>query len=275
MTYAPTADPAAARAALAAVAGRLTGLLRASTDLTAHAVGEWNVADTAVHLGNAWDIIPALARRESPPLIDDVWDLAALTTSLTRAATDHDLAAIADRIDASAASFLALAEEAGDDGTTAPWLLRGIEVPMTTFVCHLLNESLVHGFDIARAQGRAWRIEPAHARLVLEGFLLPVLSALPPSTVVEQEKAAGLRATYELRIRQGPRVQMRFADGEVWIGPPSERRVDCRVWADAAALFLVMWGRESQWKATATGRLLAWGRRPWLGPRLRHLLRNP
>lgn len=272
MTLAPTADPAEARAALATVAGRLTALLRTSTRPGAHAVGVWDVADTAVHLGNAWDIIPALARRERAPLIDDVWDLGDMTTTLTRAATDHDLNAIADRIDLAARSFLDLAAAA--DGEVMPWLVNGVEMPMTTFVCHLLNESVVHGFDIARAQGRPWRIEPEYARLILGGFLFPVLSMLPSATMVT-DKAVGLRACYEVRLRGGGRFHLAFQDGAVSIEPASPRRVDCYLWADPSALLLVIWGRRSQWPAVFSGKLLAFGRRPWLGPRLRSLVRNP
>jgi len=273
MTVASTADPAEARAALTTVAGRLSTLLRSSPRPEAHAIGEWTVADTAVHVGNAWDLLPKLAAGEIDPLIDEVWELAGFTTSLTRSATDHDLGAIADRIDAAAASFLPAAAAA--DATPRPWLVRGVSASMTTFVCHLLNESLVHGFDIARAQGIPWTIEPAHARLVLTGFLFPTLSSLPPTTMVDAQRAAGLRACYDLQIRRGDRVFLAFEDGAVSIEPPSNRRVDCHVNADAAALFLVMWGRRSQWPAVFTGKLASWGRRPWLGPRLRHLLRNP
>jgi len=273
MALAPTADPAEARAALAATKDRLTALLRTSTRPGAHAVGVWDVADTAVHLGNAWDIIPALARQERPPLIEDVWQLAGVTTSLTDAATDHDLNAIADRIDAAAASFLSLA--AAPDGQARPWLVKGVEVSMTTFVCHLLNESLVHGYDIARAQGRPWPIDRAHAALVLNGFLFPVLGALPPTAMVVPERVAGLKIAYRMHLRPGGTVDLLFDDGTARFEPPSDRRIACHIGANAASLFLVVWGRESQWRPILTGRLVSWGRKPWLGPKLRTLLRNP
>jgi hypothetical protein len=34
------------------------------------------------------------------------------------------------------------------------------------------------------------------------------------------------------------------------------------------ALLLVVYGRVGLWGQLARGRLLAWGRRPWLGPKL-------
>jgi uncharacterized protein (TIGR03083 family) len=273
MTLDPDVDPGAARAALATVAGRLSALIRSSTQPDAPAIGEWNVADTAVHVGNAWDVLPRLAAGEMEPPIGEVWELAAFTTGLTRAATDRDLGAIADRIDAASAAFLAAAAAAGD--APVPWLVRGVSMPMTTFVCHLLNESLVHGWDIAHAQGRPWEIDPAHARMVFAGFLFPVLSRLPTTAVVIPERVAGLQACYDLRVRDGIRIFLRFEDGAVHIEPPSDRRVDCHISAEAAALMLVIWGRRSQWPAVFAGKLLSWGRRPLLGPRLRTLLRNP
>jgi len=61
----------------------------------------------------------------------------------------------------------------------------------------------------------------------------------------------------------------------VTVEPEPRGRIDYHLSADASALFLVMWGRTSQWHAILRGQLLGWGRRPWLGVRLRSLLRNP
>ncbi|CAN5189865.1 hypothetical protein BH18ACT4_BH18ACT4_02820 [soil metagenome] len=56
---------------------------------------------------------------------------------------------------------------------------------------------------------------------------------------------------------------------------PSSRRADCHLWVDPAPFLLVAWGRKSQWEAVFRGQIVAWGRRPWLGPRLRGLMHNP
>ncbi|MCA1696534.1 MAG: hypothetical protein LC749_18430 [Actinobacteria bacterium] len=56
---------------------------------------------------------------------------------------------------------------------------------------------------------------------------------------------------------------------------PSSRRVDCHISADPVAFLLVVWNRQSQWTAIAKGKLMAWGRKPWLGPQFRPLMRNP
>jgi hypothetical protein len=51
--------------------------------------------------------------------------------------------------------------------------------------------------------------------------------------------------------------------------------VDVHVSADPAALLLVVYRRQSQWRHLAGGRLLAWGRRPWLALTLVGRFHNP
>jgi hypothetical protein len=38
---------------------------------------------------------------------------------------------------------------------------------------------------------------------------------------------------------------------------------------------MIFWGRKDQWSAIATGKLMAWGRKPWLGFRFKSLIRHP
>jgi hypothetical protein len=51
--------------------------------------------------------------------------------------------------------------------------------------------------------------------------------------------------------------------------------VDCRISADPVAFLLVGYGRVSQWPQIARGKMVAWGRKPWLGVKFRSLLRKP
>jgi hypothetical protein len=93
--------------------------------------------------------------------------------------------------------------------------------------------------------------------------------------MLDAEQAAGLRATYDIRLRGGDRFYFIFNDGALTIEEPSARKVDCHISADPVAFLMVAWSRQSQWSAIAKGKLLAWGRKPWLGPRFRGLMRNP
>jgi hypothetical protein len=149
------------------------------------------------------------------------------------------------------------------------------DVRLSTLTYHLLNETVMHGYDIAHAAGRTWRIEPVHAAMVLARFIVPVLQALDSRAMVNGAKAAGVRACYDLRIRGGDRFHFLFDDGTLHIVEPSSRRVDYHISADPVAFLTVVWNRQSQWRAIAQGKLMAWGRKPWLGLQFRSLHRNP
>jgi hypothetical protein len=135
-------------------------------------------------------------------LIGDMWDLADMTTLAVNADPERDPAVLADRIEARAQEYFG--ECAGaDPDAPRPWLVQGATVRLSTLTYHLLNETVMHGYDIAQAAGRPWRIEPANAVMVLGRFIVPVLQALDSRAMVNGAKAAGLRATYDVRIRGG------------------------------------------------------------------------
>ena len=275
--------------ALRAEVARVATLLRSIEDTSPKAVGDWNLGDVAMHLSQGWVAVPGLARRDlsgvyevvpgragtaGDSLIGDVWDLGGLTMEAVRADPERNPKVLADRIEQRAADFFRDCEGRSAD-ERQPWMVEGTTASMATFTCHLLNETIMHGDDIARAAGRSWPMDAGHASLVIRGFFLPILAQLDPRSLVVKDKAAGVQATYDVRLRGGGSAYFVFEDGAVYVQQPSDRRVDCHILADPVALLNVMWGRKSQWTAIATGKLLAWGRRPWLGPRLRLMLRNP
>lgn len=277
-----------AQDALRAEVSRVTALLRSVRHPTARAVGEWNLVEVALHLSQAWIAVPALARGDlcriyevlpnlagtaGESLLADLWDLGPIAMDAVRADPERNPAVLADRIEARAKEFFDECSGRAPE-ELRPWLVEGTSVPLSTLTCHLLNETVMHGSDIARADRRQWPIDPAQARMVLLGFLAPVLAVLDPHTMVVPAKAAGLEATYDVRLRGGGAFHLVFTDGGVRVEEPSSRPVDCHVLADPVSLLQVMWGRQSQWSAIATGKLLAWGRRPWLGPKLRTVMRN-
>jgi hypothetical protein len=279
--------------ALAAEVARVTGLLRLIREPEAPAVGQWTLAEVAMHLSQAWIVVPGLAADDlsdiykilpnlegtaDAALLEDVWELGGVTTAGVDGDLERDTNLLADRIEQRARAFLERIDARSIDEHHS-WLVNGVNVTTLTLVCHLLNETIVHGYDIARADGRRWPISRSHAALVLDGFVVPVIAGLGPRTVVDQEAAAGLQATFEIHFRGGGHHLFTFDDGTLVIqgpGPgPVSRRVDCHISADPAAFLLVTWGRRSQWPAIGRGQITAWGRKPWLGPRFRTLMRNP
>lgn len=242
-----------------------------------------------MHLSQAWVVVPGLARADLsrayevlPALegiagenfIRDVWDLGGVTKLGVSSDPERNLRTLADRIEGRAGEFFA--EQAGCSADEPrPWLVEGLVVPRSVLTAHLLHETLIHGSDIARAARRPWPIDPSHAALVFGGFLVEALRVLDPRAMVDQKRAKGVRAVYDIRLRGADSFVFDFDDGELRIDPPGGGRVDCHLSADPVALMMVALGRRSQWTAIAKGQLVAWGRKPWLGPRLRRMIRNP
>ncbi len=263
---------------------RVTALLRSIEDPLVPALGQWNLGEVAVHLSQAWSGLPALARQDLAQFQDalpnpggiplrSIDELAEATVLAVEAEPERDLRVLADRIETRAQEYFSAC--VGED-PLAPrqWMVEGVTFSQSMLTYHLLNETLVHGYDIAHAAGRRWRIEPSHAALVVGRFLIPVIRNLCSQTMVAGA-GAGSCTTYELRIRGGNRFYFVFNDGALSVEDPSPRRVDCRISADPVAFLMVAWARQSQWSAIATGKLVAWGRKPWLGPKFRGLMRNP
>ena len=268
----PEVDETAAQAGVADAGARVSALLRSVTHPDAPALGEWNVTDVAVHLSHAVDIVGAMADG-TDSMAPEIWDVAKLTTMLVAGESERDLAVIATRIDASVARLLA-ALRSGAEGERRKWLVEGVEMPMSTLACHALNELVVHGRDIAKADDVPWPVERAHASLILRGFLFPVLAALRGS-MVDQDAAAGVKASYDVRLRGGGGAVIRFDDGDLSVSGSPDGPVDCHLLVDPVTFMLVAWARVGQWPAIGRGQLLAWGRKPWLGLKLRTMLRNP
>jgi hypothetical protein len=291
-TSASTLDWQQSQDALRDEVGRVTALLRSIPDPgAAPVVGQWNLTEVAVHLSQAWLGIPGLARGDlsafydlvpdragmaGDSLVRDIADLGDVTTQWVRADPERHLSLLADRIEACAKQYFAdCARQSPDE--VRPWLIQGSTLPLSAFTCHLLNETVVHGYDIARAAGRPWRINPAHAVLLMDRFFLPLLQGTDSRMLVNAVTAAGVHATFDVRIRGGSRFHFHFVfdDGALRVETPSARRVDCHLSADPVAFLLVFWNRRSQWQSIAKGQLMAWGRKPWLAPRFRSFLANP
>ncbi len=274
--------------ALRDVVGQVTTLLRSIEDPGAPAVGQWNLGEVAMHLSQVWVNLPAVARQDLSPvhellpstadtgggaMIRDIWDLGDLMILGVKSDPERDLKVLADRIEARAEKYFSECAEALD--APHPWFVQGVTLRRSTLTYNLLSETVIHGYDIAHAAGRKWKIEPAHAAMALEGLVIPAIQASDPRTFVNEAKAAGLRATYNVRIRGGSSFYFIFEDGAVTIEEPSARTVDCHISADPVAFLLVAWERQSQWAAIAQGKLMAWGRKPWLGFQFKGLLRTP
>jgi uncharacterized protein (TIGR03083 family) len=278
----------ATQAALATEVTRVTTLLRSvNTEKRPEPVlGRWGLADIAMHLSQTWIAIPGLARADlseveaivpgrgaGPSVARDVGQLGAVTLSAVAADPERDLGVLADRIETRSREYLAHCAEADPD-LHRPWLLSGITVPPHVFTAHQLSETVVHGADIARAAGRPWRIEPAHAALVVRWFLFELLLYGAPALIADPATLESVRGRYRFDIRGHGSVRMVFDERGARLDVDSGHP-DCRMSVDPVAFLLMFFGRRGPVATAARGGLLAWGRKPWLALRLQKALPTP
>lgn len=266
-------DRAAAGSAVAAAAERVQSLVRSIRHPEAKGLGTWNVAELAVHLSTSLDGINAMVHGGGG-FLTDLQGLSQLTEALVEGEQERDVARIADRVGATVEALSAVAVGAPTD-ELRPWVVQGTEFRFSQLLCQALCELLVHGRDVAVAEKKECTIGPSDARMALLGFVFPAMATLG-SAMVNARAAGGVRATYDVHVRGGGRAVLRFRDGDLVVTPePLPGPVDCRLSVDPVAFLLVSWGRVNQWQAIPQGKLLAYGRKPWLGLKLRNLLTNP
>ncbi|HEV8568126.1 MAG TPA: maleylpyruvate isomerase N-terminal domain-containing protein [Actinoplanes sp.] len=252
---------AQARAALRDVVSSLVTLVRSVPDVNSVSVGTWTVGDVAAHLSHVFRFdTDAVAGRPVPETIVTAAGMAEVNAKMLAEDGERDPAVLADRIGALANEFddVASRSRAG----AVDWL-QGVRLAPSAVACHLLEECLIHGHDIASVTGRPWSIQRHHALLAVEGAALPLIAALPPTAFVNQEKAGSFRARFELRLRGGGRTVMVFDRGSLTLDTAGARDIDAHISADPCALMLVFIGRQGLWKPLLGGKLAAWGPRPW------------
>jgi uncharacterized protein (TIGR03083 family) len=125
----------------------------------------------------------------------------------------------------------------------------------------LVGEQLVHGFDLARAIGRRWTIDPDAARLTLTG-LAPFLPYM-----VDAEAIRHVRARIEVRIVGGPRFTLVLDHGKAAV-EPADGRCDCWIQAQPVPYLLTGYSRVNRWLPLLRRQIRAGGRRPWIAARL-------
>jgi uncharacterized protein (TIGR03083 family) len=257
--------------AIDSVAERLTTLLANVVDpaLPVPALPGWNVQDVAAHL------VTVVVRYAEGPEGRGTWTP---TWVELRALNDLQLEKVGGT------SLGELSAQLREELTMVAAQIRGYGSAVPSYRFHgqepiradialgaLLGELVVHGYDIAKALHRPWPIDPHHVALIIEG-INPILPA-----VVRPERVRELNATFEIRLRRQATDTWVFRDGRLRINPNAvePKSVDVHISGDPAAVLLVYYRREPQWKQIATGRMLAWGRKPWLALTLTSRFHTP
>ena len=271
------------RHALEDTAARFIKVLHWVKDPDALAIGTWSVADTAAHvrevsvLNSTWATggVPPPEFREAYELaatvaVDQVNELNALSIAN---APERDLHILADAIQERVELMLSLTADA--DGSEQVNWLGGLKLPLNAVLGHTLSELLVHGGDIARAQGEVFPLTPAQATLIFEGFLFPLLTAADAAGFGGERSDSMRPVCCELRMRGCDRVLLVADEQRVAIEESGSRPADVHIAADPSVMWLLMFNRVRPLGPALRGQVKVWGRRPWRLRRLMRLLQTP
>jgi uncharacterized protein (TIGR03083 family) len=250
----PTAAAAADR-----VLDRFAELVRTIPDLSAPAIGTWSIEQTAAHILGVCGGYIDIARGDGSPF-HDLSRIAEINAERMTAVTRRSPAELADQVQALRPALAAAVT--GPDAEVPGH--AGVPQLRSTAAARVLGEALVHGYDVARAAGRTWVIDPAEAALTFRSFL-PFLPLF-----VHPQTTRGVTARFDVRVRKFPEARAVFAfrNGELSVEGEPQGPVDCVLSSAPVPLILVVHRRIGLAAPILRGQMAAWGRRPWLGLKL-------
>jgi uncharacterized protein (TIGR03083 family) len=255
-------DLAVARRAVHDATERVSTLFGSLPDPGIRARGsDWTASEVAAHLviiGRSYD---QYLSGDATPVVH-ASTLNADNVRKVATTTERDIGVLMSELQSATARFLTTTEPMAAD-TEMPW--HGVTATVGSIHGVWLGELLVHGWDVARAARRRWPISRDEAAMIVEG------TAMISPHFVDRDRARGLRATFEVRLRGGPTLALRFHDGALVVTPGPAPEADCRISGHARAVMFVTYHRKSQWPQIALGRLIAYGHKPWLGLRFADL----
>ncbi|MER7722975.1 maleylpyruvate isomerase family mycothiol-dependent enzyme [Streptomyces sp. NPDC096323] len=255
--------------AIRTTAEEIAELLCTAPDTGAPVPGlTWTVGEVAAHLAQVNALMADLAAGLPRPYGDG-------TPQRIAPANEEALAAFPERAAKPLAAMIVTQAAACLDavaaGHPADEILTTPMGPMNRAVLgsYLLTHMLGHGYDLARALKRPHMVDPPRARLTLP-FLVQAMPRVTDATAT-----AGLNARYAVRLWGGGRLGVTFTDGTPAVGHEVPDRPDCTISLEPVTFLLMSLGRTSPVGAMARGRVVAWGRKPWIGPRFPTYFRAP
>ncbi|MFB7558224.1 maleylpyruvate isomerase family mycothiol-dependent enzyme [Streptomyces brevispora] len=254
--------------AIRATAEEIAALLRDAPDTGLPVPrSEWTVGEAAAHLAQANELMADVAAGRPRDYGDG-------TPQGLAAANERALAAFGERAGAPLAAMIVAQADAFLDAVAEYPVDETLMTPMgpmnrAVFGSYLLTHMLGHGYDLARALRRPHMVDRHRA-----GLTLPFLVEAMPR-VTDAGTTAGLTARYTVRLWGGGRFGVTFTDGEVTVGHRPPDRPDCTISIEPVTFLLMALGRIAPAGAMARGRVLAWGRKPWIGPRFPEYFKAP
>lgn len=243
---------------ISTVGGRVVSLTESARDrgeLRVPSLPDWSVRDLIAHFADllqryATDVRSSASFSDGPQALPE-WNASVIAASDSKS-LDELIAAIPEGL----GSLTEALAEADPDETRD--FHAGMKVPIEAIESIVLGELLVHGWDLSRALGERWPIYTAEVDTVFRG-VTPVIPIW-----MNPERCAGHTATYRISVRGGDSYLWQFENGEFVTEPVGSPHIDCHISGAAGALMLTFYQRRSPLWGAATGRVFAWGFKPWL-----------
>ncbi len=228
---------------------------------------DWTIGDLALHLVQATEVAGRLLEGESSPYTD-MHRIGEVNEQFLAMRSDRDLSSLAVEFCEHAQRIESRFREMPDDFPVP--FHGGMTFTPARAMAMMSCELLVHGWDIAQVTGQEYEVVPQDARLILH-TVLPIMTKM-----VIPETVKGFVATYEVRIRGGATFRLHFEDEALQVshvepGGPA----DCRISVEPSSFLLMGYGRGSQITPVLTGKMVAWGRKPWLAMKFTRLVKSP
>lgn len=229
---------------------------------------KWTLAETAVHVLSVVRYDTRCIRcEETPRLVDDVLaEGSAQNEELMAREPERDPQKLAGLLREAVDTFIQ--EAAGRAPDDPAYFRTGFGATVTTAVCMLIGEFLIHGYDIATTLGVPWDLDRHAAELTVYGTAATMPLAVNPATT------AGVQALLQVRVRGGASFAVRIDDGYVTT-EPAGARADLYSSVNPVTYLMLGFGRISPLRAFASGGLFGWGRRPSLAFKLPTYFRTP
>ncbi len=239
--------------------------LRQIPDGSARVPGlDWTASDLGAHLVTEARRFERFGNGGGDPLPTD--GVAEYNAGEIAAVGETDLGRQADLFEMDHAVF---AEHAREHNADDPFTWFDLPITWAEAVCIYLGELAIHSLDLARVMRRGYKIDRDAAIQISYGLV----SILP--SFVDKQAAQGFTGTFRLKLRGAVPVNLAFDGGKLTASVANGEGADCKISADPEAFLLVGYGRISQWGPILRGKIVASGRKPWLGLKFSQLLVNP
>jgi hypothetical protein len=257
------------------MADQVSSLVRYIPDPQAKVPGsEWTFGETAAHIALGQTLFTELTRGSPSPFGDGTTPLAAIVdefasvnSQLLAQFPERDGVRLADLINKATRSFC---QEISGFPAAANVDCHFGSLDACTFASYSMFHLMLHGYPLARALSRPFPISREHALL-----MLPFLTAVMPFVATPNTIGRLRGCCLDIQVRSGPRFSVHFGDGGIRVEKGRPKRADCHLSADPVALLLVGTRTIGQWGPIAQGKLVAWGRKPWVALQFAGAFRLP